>query len=393
MIFRDSYDIIVAGGGPGGCIAAKECAAKGLSVLLLERHREIGIPVRCGEAVGIAGLLEFFDKDHPIVKKYRRKFKIRFVAPNGSCLDLNHDSEAAVLDRKVFDYELGVMASSVGAQIIVGASVIGLLVNDAFVKGVIFEYKGKEYKIKSRIVIGADGIESRVGRWAGLKTAPKFNDIESCVQNTISGKGIEKDRLDFYFGKNIAPTGYLWVFPKENGTANIGLGVNGICSKTKKASAYLDEFMNRQYPECSIVSTTCGGVICGETLEKISGNGVMLVGDAAHQTNAISGGGIINAMKASRIAADVAVKAIKSDDVTHKMLFEYDRKWNKKQGKANHKFYIIKGIIENIDDETLNSITERLNKQPFEKRTLVNIFKHVLIKYPKIILELPKLFT
>jgi len=81
MTFDNEYDVIIVGGGPGGCIAAKECAEKGLSVLLLERHREIGIPVRCGEAVGIAGLLEFFDPDHPIVKKYQKKYRIRFVAP------------------------------------------------------------------------------------------------------------------------------------------------------------------------------------------------------------------------------------------------------------------------------------------------------------------------
>lgn len=393
MIFNDKYDVIIVGGGPGGCVAAKECAERGLEVLLLERHRELGIPVRCGEAVGIAGLLEFFDPDHPIVKKYRKKYKIRFVAPNGTSLDLNHESEAAVLDRKIFDHELGVSAASSGAKIVAGANVTGLIREGDFVAGVAAEYQGKVYQIRSKIVIGADGIESRTGRWAGIKTMPKFKDIESCVQYTAAGNNFETDRLDFYFGKDIAPTGYLWVFPKHDGTANIGLGVNGICSKTKKASVYLNEFIKKNYSDCSIVNTTCGGVICGETLEQISGNGIMLVGDAAHQTNAISGGGIINAMKAGRIAAETASKALKTNDVSRRMLSEYDRKWDKIQGNANHKFYIIKGIIENISDDTLNSITEKLNKQRFEKRTLVNIFKHVLIKHPKIILDLPKLFS
>jgi len=393
MYLKSQYDVIVVGGGPGGCIAAKECAEKGLSVLLLERHREIGIPVRCGEAVGAAGLLEFFNEDHWLVKKYRKKFKIRFIAPNGNILDLNHESEAAVLDRKIFDYELGVMAANSGAQIITLANVTGLLKEDDFIKGVICEYMGRKFEINSRILIGADGIESRIGRWAGIQTTPKFNDMESCVQYTVAGNDFEENRLDFYFGKEIAPTGYLWVFPKGNGTANIGLGVNGINSRCKKAKEYLDQFLDSHYKNKSIVNFTCGGVICGETLEKISGNGFMLVGDAAHQTNAISGGGIINAMKAGRIAAETAVKALELNDVSAEMMLKYDVKWREKQGKANHKFYIIKNIIENIDDITLNIITEKLNKQPFKKRTLVNIFKYVLIKHPKIILELPKLFS
>ena len=392
MKFQDSYDIIVVGAGPGGSVAAKEVAEKGLKVLLLERDREIGLPVRCGEAVGIAGLLEFFDKNHEIVQKYRKKYKIRFIAPNGQVLDLNHESEAAVLDRKFFDAELGRMASLAGATVVTMANVIGLIIEDDFVKGVKLLYQGKEHMLKSKIVIAADGVESRVGRWAGIKTTPKFNDIESCVQYTMSDIDIEADRMDFYFGKEVAPTGYLWVFPKGKRTANVGLGINGEFSRKKKAVKYLDDFVDKNFSDGSILNTTCGGVICGETLEKISGNGIMLVGDAAHQTNAISGGGIVNAMKAGRISAEVAKDAIDKNDFSEKFLNKYDKKWNKKQGKANHKFYIIKGIIENIDNEILNRITEELNSKPFKKRTLIKVFTKVLIKYPKLILELPKLF-
>lgn len=393
MEFKDRYDVIVVGGGPGGTTAAKECAEKGLSVLLLERHREIGTPVRCGEAVGIAGLLEFFSPDHWIVKKYRKKFRIRFVSPNGTVLDLNHESEAAVLDRKIFDFELGIMASNAGAVLATGANVTGLVTENDSVKGVVFEYQGFIRKVASKIVIGADGVESRVGRWAGIRTQPEFNDIESCVQYTVSGAEIPADRLDFYFGKNVAPTGYLWIFPKNDGTANIGLGVNGPHSKVKKAKHYLNGFIERNYSGLSIVNSTCGGVVCAETLKEISGNGFMLVGDAAHQTNAVSGGGIINAMKAGRIAAETAVYSIGINDVSAEKLKKYDAKWYRKQGKSNHKFYLIKNIIEKIDDGLLDNIAFKMSKKPLEKRTLINIFKHALINHPKLIMELPVLFS
>ncbi|MDA3839204.1 MAG: NAD(P)/FAD-dependent oxidoreductase [Candidatus Delongbacteria bacterium] len=393
MIFDKQYDMIVVGAGPGGSVAAREAAEKGLKVLLLERDREIGIPVRCGEAVGISGLLEFFDKEHDIVQKYRKKYKIRFVAPNGQVLDLNHESEAAVLDRKFFDAELGRMASLAGVTVVTMANVTGLVIEDNFVRGVKFIYQGKKHEILSKIVIAADGVESRVGRWSGINTTPKFNDIESCVQYTMSDIDVEEDRMDFYFGKEVAPTGYLWVFPKGERTANVGLGINGEYSRKKKAVKYLDDFVDKNFPGGSIINTTCGGVICGETLEKISGNGIMLVGDAAHQTNAITGGGIINAMKAGKISAAVAKVAIEKNDFSENILKQYDKKWHKKQGKANHKFYIIKSIIENIDNEILNRITEELNSKPFKKRTLIKIFTKVLIKYPKLILELPKLFN
>ena len=46
------YDVLIIGGGPGGCMAALHAAEKGISVCLLEKTRDIGYPVRCGEALG-----------------------------------------------------------------------------------------------------------------------------------------------------------------------------------------------------------------------------------------------------------------------------------------------------------------------------------------------------
>lgn len=393
MFYDEKYDVIVVGAGPGGSIAAKEAAEKGLKVLLLERHRKIGTPVRCAEAAGVKGLLEFFDKDHWIIKRYSRKFKIRFVAPNGTPLDLHHESEAAVLDRQVFDYELGREAGLAGATVVTLCNVVDLIKDEDQIKGVEVIWQDKKYKIESNIVIGADGIETRVGRWAGINTTPKYEDLESCVQYTMTNIDIDKDRFDFYFGKDCAPSGYLWVFPKDDKTANIGLGVSGPYSEKKKAVEYLNEFIEKEFPNGSIISTTCGGVICSETLDEISGNGFMIVGDAAHQTNAISGGGIINAMKAGRIAAATAVKACAESDFSKKSLSRYDKGWYKKQGKMNHKFKKLSKATNSISDEVLNKTTDKLNTLPLKKRTLVSVFKHVLINQPKLILDLPKMFS
>lgn len=390
--YDTSYDVIVVGAGPGGSIFAKEASEKGLKVLLLERDREIGTPVRCAEAVGLKGLLEFFDEDHWLVKRYRKKYSIRFVAPNSTPLDLNYNSDAAVLDRKVFDYELGRRAALAGATVITGCSVDGLLFENDIVCGVKCLYAGKSYEIKSKLVIGADGIETRVGRWAGLKTNPSLEDLESCAQYTLTNINIDPNRFDFYFGKEIVPTGYIWVFPKGKNTANIGLGINGNFSKTKRPIQYLDEFVQKTFPNSSIISRTTGGVICGDNISDIYTDNVMLIGDAAHHTNAISGGGIINAMKAGRIAAIVAKEALDANDFSEKFLKRYSKLWNKAQGNMNHKFYKIKEIVNNIDDKVLDKVTDSLNKKDKKKRTLIAVFKMVLLKYPKLILELPKLF-
>jgi len=392
MQFKEKYDLIVVGAGPGGSVAAKEAAEKGLSVLLLERDREIGLPIRCAEAVGYKGLAEFFSDDHWVMKNHRRKYKLRFVAPDGTPLDLDHDSEAAVLDRKNFDYELGRQAALAGAQVLTQANVTGLLKTESIVQGIVLEYQNKTYQIQSSMVIGADGTETRVGRWAGIPTAPKLKDLEACVQYTMTDIDIDPERMDFYFGIDVAPNGYAWVFPKGDRTANVGLGVDGEHSKDKKAIDYLNDFVAKNFPNGSIINVTCGGVICGQTLQDISGAGIMLVGDAAHHTNAISGGGIVNAMKAGRIAAAVAVEAVKKNDFSAAFLKKYDQLWHKKQGSMNQIFYKLKESIENIDDQLLNKITHKLNKLPLKKHTIFNIFKDVLVNKPSLLLEIPKLF-
>ena len=87
------------------------------------------------------------------------------------------------------------------------------------------DYLGDYKVIKTKIIIGADGIESRVGRWAGIKTQVNMRDMESCIQYSVGNIEVDTNRIDMYVGDNWAPGGYLWVFPKGDGTANIGLGI------------------------------------------------------------------------------------------------------------------------------------------------------------------------
>ena len=91
-----------------------------------------------------------------------------------------------MLERKIFDYELARTAADAGADILTRAYVNGLLFDSGKVSGVKYEYNGEQKEVKAKIVIAADGVESRVGRWAGLKTHIDFRDMESAVQITAA---------------------------------------------------------------------------------------------------------------------------------------------------------------------------------------------------------------
>ncbi len=385
---KNQYDIIVVGAGPSGSMAARFAAEKGVSVLMLEKDRDVGYPVRCGEAVSEAGITEFIEIDKRWISTEINNFS--FIAPDKSEVLLPLPDKGYVLERKIFDYALAESAAKAGAEIQTRAYVYDLIFDGNNVSGVKVEIGGEQKEIKAKIVIAADGVESRVGRWGGLKTYTDFREMESGVQVTASNIPVNQNTIYFYFGEKVAPEGYLWVFPKGNNLANIGIGISGLIGKKKSALKYLNEFMDEHYPNAPVLTRVAGGIPCTVTLDRIVTDGLMLVGDAARQINPLSGGGIASGMIGGSIAGRVAGEAIKKNDLSY--IYQYEKDWNNRLGKRHKTFDNIKNGIFHFSDDKFNSIAKSILKVPIEKRTLGNIFKIALINNPSLLLDVAKVF-
>ena len=196
-----------------------------------------------------------------------------------------------------------------------------------------------------------------------------------------------------YVGKDYAPGGYLWIFPKGKRFANIGIGISGKYSKNKSAKSYLDEFLDKEYPNATIHTTMCGGVPCGKPMRNPVSDGLMLVGDAAHQINPMTGGGIVSGMTAGWIAGQVAAESIKSGDYSSKTLDKYSDLMWKSFGKNYERFYKIKEAVHNLTDDDLNNIAEKVLSIPETKRTLSSVFKAAVYKKPSLIVDVIKVFA
>ncbi len=386
---KPEFDLIVVGAGPAGSMAARFAAEHGISVLMIEKDRDVGYPVRCGEAISKAGIEEFIPIDKKWIAASITKFS--FNAPDGSEVIIDFGEAGYVLERRLFDYELARTAADAGAQIVTRAYVNGLLFNNGKVSGVKFEQQGEQKEVTAKVVIAADGVESRVGRWAGLKTHIDFRDMESAVQITAANIPVDQHTLYFYFGKDVAPNGYFWIFPKGNNKANIGLGVSGIIGKKKSAQSFLEDFMNKHYPHAPILTTIAGGVPCSITLDKISAPGIMLVGDAARQVNPLSGGGIASGMIGGSIAGKIAAEAVINKNLDH--ILTYDKAWGDRLGKRHETFNRIKEGIYNFSDDKFNSIAHSILKIPVEKRSLRKVFTTALINQPSLLIDIAKVFV
>ena len=389
---KDNYDVIIVGGGPTGSMSGIEIAKLGYSVCILEKTRDIGYPVRCGEAVGHSGLLQFMKPQNNWIAS--KIMSIKLVSPNEQSVNINFNKETGyILNRRIFDYDLSKMAVYNGAEVYTKAYVKGLIKNNNYITGVKVDFLDQSKNISAKIVIGADGIDSRVARWAGIRSNVKMKDMESCIQYTVSNIDIDNEQMVMHVGSNFAPGGYLWIFPKGKNVANIGIGISGKFSKNKSAKKYLDEFLEKNYPNVSILTTVCGGVPCSSPMKNPVSNGVMLAGDAGRQINPMTGGGIISGMKAGMIAGQVAGEALQKNDFSQTFLNNYTKRMFKDFGKNYERFYKIKEAVNQLKDSDLDSIAKSVLSVPLEKRTLSTVFKKAVFKKPSLIIDVIKVFS
>lgn len=372
-------DVIIVGCGPAGAWCAKRLAEYNLDVIVLDRNEEIGTPVRCGEGLSktIEERLNFKIPSFCIAQKIDGAL---IYAPNGKFVEVK--GFGYVLERKMFDKWLATEASNAGAKIIAKSYVYDISKERGKVIGVKANILGDDMEIRGKIIVGADGVESMIAKKVEINTTCLPLLIDSGFEYELANiKLRDEKKLEIFLGNDIAPRGYVWIFPKGKNRANVGVGIIG--SNEKGARYYLDKFIasREELKRGSIIEVKGGGIPVGGFLKDMVKDNVILVGDAAHQVNPIHGGGIGEAITASEIAAKVIKKAIDKNDL--KILKEYNKLWYKSRGNTLKKIEKLREIMEKLSDEQLNKLAEVL-----EGEDIYDITHGNYIKLVKILLKL-----
>ncbi|NPV66282.1 MAG: NAD(P)/FAD-dependent oxidoreductase [Anaerolineae bacterium] len=386
MKLREAYDVIVIGGGPGGAAAAITAARRGLSVLLIEKRQEIGTPVRCAEAIGRDQVAPFIALNPAWIAAEIDAFRI--FGPSGQSVRVPPTSPTIVVERKLFDRELVNAAVQAGATARAMTRATGLIIEDGFVRGVKMISLSREETVRARVVIGADGPESQVGLWAGLSTMPRMADYYTGFEYLLAGIPLDDPReCQYHIGNDLAPGGYAWVFPKGPDKANVGLVITATHEKNgRSAQDYLDAFVERRFPGASVLAVMLGGIPVGGTVKELVGNGVMLVGDAAHQAEPITGGGINLAMFAGEMAANVAADAIAAGDWSKKALEAYPRRWHQEHGRAIKSMAALRHSVLKFSDERYDRLVALAAELPLAEMSAFDIILRVLRHDPALLL-------
>ena len=389
-------EILVIGAGPAGSSTAKHAALNGAEVILMDKKSEIGAPKRCAEGVSKEGLskLGIEPNSRWVTKELSG---VRLISPNGTDVWMKEDQvklpEAGyILERKVFDKFMAMEAARAGATIMIKTLARGMRKdNNCYI--VSCESMGEDFEINAKIVVGADGPESRVGRWGGLKTAVKPKNMESGIQFEMVGVEMDDpDCIEFYFG-SVAPGGYAWIFPKGDDIANVGLGI--ISTYTDKtAYEHLLEFVKNcpATKNAQPVELNIGGDPVGGMIKNLVKDHIMIVGDAAGHVNPLTGGGIITALEAGIYAGEVAAAAVKDEDYSEKRLMEYQEKCKNEIGNSFDKYLKTKDYMLSLSDSDLDSIAKAFQNTEFENISTKELIKLLIKVSPKALLKLGKLF-
>ncbi len=405
------YDAVVVGGGPGGSMAAKTMAEKGLEVLILEKRAEIGVPVRCGE--GLAKDLLAMTGIKPDKRWIDNEADgARIFAPDESIHIAVDQSKAGaetgyVVDRGRMDKHLAALAVKAGSDLWLKTPALGIEMEDGEIAGnpnfkyhpykggrpvaVIARHEGKKLRIKTKIIIGADGVESHVARWTGIHKSLAAKDIISGFQYRMVNIEVDPKWVDFYSGQKIAPEGYIWCFPKGENEANIGIGMHLNSVKRRgEAKRYLDKWIDN-HDWCKngrAVHIMSGGVPVAQPPEHTIADRVLLVGDAAKVSDAMTGGGIAHAMLTGLHAGTVAAEAVEAKDTGVEVLAKYEKLWREELEDKLWRNWMAKEKFLQFEDDTLNKMIGVVMEVDLKEITTYNLIKAVVDKYPKLAQEL-----
>ena len=316
-----TYDVVVVGGGPTGSTTARILAERGFKVLVLEKYT-LDREKACAGAVTNRVVEHFRIPEEAFTRTCTGIF---LCCPKNRTIVIGKHGKIRLVMRSVFDKVLCQMAMEKGAEFFEKSIVNEPLIKNGQVIGVKTKINGKTKTIKSKLIIGADGTPSTMARKLDLYSGRK-NTIGFCFQYQmkLSNEQIEQrigSNVETYFGSQWMPSGYTWIFPK-NDLVTVGCvtGIDVIQQRKINLKQHLDHFI-KKHPVASaklkganVIQSQAHLIGYPGVLKDNVSEGCLIVGDASGTVSVWTSEGIWYSMKSGEAAGNGVAEILEKGD-------------------------------------------------------------------------------
>lgn len=350
------FDAVIVGAGPVGSTIAYYLSKNGLDVAIADKKKQIGYPLQC------AGILSnhIFDVNELPDEVILNSVKGAFLHTKNHILNVKKDESVAyVIDRIAYDEFL------LNRAVDNGATFINQKVID--VDGEMgVTYLSNSQEIKSKVIIGCDGYNSLLSKSIGNKLdnfqasqmLVKINDED--IQSFRNSNENVDDYVDTYLLDDILP-GFLWVIPLGENNYRVGFFSN---QDHKIQNEILRNFLDANF-DYELIEKYKGFIPIFDDKNKLVENRLLLIGDAASQVKPTSGGGLLIAFDACRMACKHIIGAIDGDDIG--MLNEYEKEFRKKYLKEFNDQFKVQRTLGLLSDADLDYLFSKLRENDCER--------------------------
>ena len=340
MTQRDSYDVLVIGGGPSGATAAALVAERGHRVLIAERSEEPQFKI--GESLMPATYwtlerLGMLDKMR--ASSFPKKYSVQFYGRSGRPSkpfyffenDPHESSQTWQVLRSRFDSMLLDNAVEKGAELRRGLAVTQVLFEDGRAVGAEVETsEGAKGRIEARVVVDATGQAAFLARRFGeLEVEPRMRHVSffSHFRGALRDPGIDEGAtlvINTRTGRS-----WFWYIPLPDDVVSVGVvgpidylvkGRGGDPAATFAEELALAPEVQRRIAGAEQLFPIRARRDFSYRARHVAGDGWVLVGDAFGFIDPIYSTGVLLALKSGEMAADAINDGLERGDLSGEQL-------------------------------------------------------------------------
>ena len=362
--------ITIVGAGPAGSYLGYLLAKKGQEVTIFEEHSKVGSPVQCTGIV-THSIEKFFKLKNEVIAKNLDKV---IVVSKNNRIEVNVDE--IVMWRDKFDIFVAEMAIDEGVKILLNHQFVGFDgKNTIKVKD---KKNNKIKELKADAIIGADGPYSSVAKAAEMDSNSK-NYIG--MQAKVKAK-MDTTAFETYFGSDF-PNFFGWCVPESEETVRLGIGC------FENAQEYFYKFLKGKTGAKDVICWESGLIPLYNPKKLIQKDNVYLIGDAASQVKATTGGGIIPSLKAAHTLCDCIVNNK-----------DYNKEFKRQSGRELLLHLKIRNMLNKFSDKDYDRLLTLMSQEKvrkvlkkYDRDTPIPLVTNLLLKEPRFLYFSKMLFS